>query len=280
MREFMTDLKATWDHELQKIQANEEHRVKICEAALCISRKALADLRVHLLKIKFKNKEEEIWFFKEAKPDMLSKLIYYDKLYHLELRRPVGREKLVRKYLEAEMMYLERSYETYTEFYLYLRTGQTLHDERYFTRSKPCSYNDCIANRFDADPNLSTGYDCKIAKIMAHDLLLSYLDKEIHILKGTTSRTPNLHALEWTGSKTGMVELIYGLAQAGIFNDGKADYKEIASYFEQVFNLSLGNFYKTFEKIRMRESGPTTFLDSVKLKLLDYSDKFNQLRID
>ncbi len=179
MREFMTDLKAAWDHELQKIQANEEHRVKICEAALCISRKALADLRIHLLKIKFKNKEEEIWFFKEAKPDMLSKLIYYDKLYHLELRRPVGREKLVRKYLEAEMMYLERSYETYTEFYLYLRTGQTLHDERYFTRSQPCSYNDCIANRFDADPNLSTGYDCKIAKIMAHDLLLSYLDKEI-----------------------------------------------------------------------------------------------------
>ena len=51
MREFMTDLKAAWDHEIQKIQANEEHRVKICEAALCISRKALADLRIHLLKI-------------------------------------------------------------------------------------------------------------------------------------------------------------------------------------------------------------------------------------
>ncbi|MDB5014291.1 MAG: RteC protein, partial [Daejeonella sp.] len=57
-------------------------------------------------------------------------------------------------------------------------------------------------------------------------------------------------------------------------------YKEIVYYFEKVFNISLGNIYKTFEKIRMRESGPTTFLDSCKTKLIEYADKFNELRPD
>jgi hypothetical protein len=284
MKEFMTNLKAAWDIELQIVQANEEDKVKICKTAVCLTGKTLAQLRKHLLKTKFKNTEEEIWFFKEAKPEILSKLIYYDKLYHIEVRRPMGREKIIRKYLETELMYLEHSSLTYTEFYLYLRSGQTLHDELYFTRNKQNTDNDCIAKRFDLDPNLSTGYDVKVAKIMANEQLISYLDKEIHKLRGDNLKHPNIsskiHVLEWTGPKTGMVELIYGLAQAGTFNHGKADHKDIAGYFEQVFNVSLGNFYKTFEKIRMRDCGPTTFLDSVKLKLLDYTDKFNELRIN
>jgi hypothetical protein len=86
--------------------------------------------------------------------------------------------------------------------------------------------------------------------------------------------------LQWTGPKIGLVELIYALAQAGVFNNGKADYKEIAQHFETMFNIPLDNIYKIFEKIRLRECGPTTFLDSVKVKLIDYTEKFHQLRIN
>lgn len=283
MKDFMTSLNAAWDFELQEIQATEEHIVKVCEAALTITRKALAGLRAHLLTAEFKDKEEEIWFFKEAKPQLLSKLIYYDKLYHLELRRPIGREKLVRKYLENEILHLERSYEVYSDFYLYFRLGQTSNDEQYFMRSKLSNYNNCEAHGYDSDPNLSTVYDCKVAQILAQDMLVSYLNKEIYKLKERSAPSHDLsypqHRLEWTGSKTGLVELIYGLAQAEVFNHGKTDYKEIAQYFERVFNISLGNIYKTFEKIRMRECGPTTFLDNVKVKLVDYTDKFNEYRV-
>lgn len=284
MKDFMTSLNAAWDFELQEIQATEEHIVKVCEAALTITRKALAGLRAHLLTAEFKDKEEEIWFFKEAKPQLLSKLIYYDKLYHLELRRPIGREKLVRKYLENEILHLERSYDVYSDFYLYFRMGQTSNDEQYFMRSKLSNYNDCEVHGFDSDPNLSTGYDCKVAQILAQDMLVSYLNKEIYKLKERSAPGHDLgyphHRLEWTGSKTGLVELIYGLAQSEVFNHGKTDYKEIAQYFERVFNISLGNIYKTFEKIRMRECGPTTFLDNVKVKLVDYTDKFNEYRVN
>ncbi|MFD2164506.1 RteC domain-containing protein [Paradesertivirga mongoliensis] len=283
MKEFMTQLNAVWDFELQKIQASEEHIVRICERVLTITRKALADLRTHLLIAEFKDKEEEIWFFKEAKPQLLSKLIYHEKLYNLELRRPLGRDKLVRKYLENEILHLEHSYESYTEFYLYFRTGQTTNDEHYFLRTHQSCFNDCEAHGFDSDPNLSTGYDCKVARILAQDMLVTYLNREIYKLKGHASvhkHHDSAHSLEWTGSKTSLVELIYGLAQAGVINHGKSDYKEIAHSFERLFNTSLGNIYKTFEKIRMRETGPTTFLDTVKVKLIDYTDKFNEYRVN
>jgi len=285
MKAFISELKICWDNELQRIQANEEHILKICDAALGITHRAMKELRTQLIETEFKEKEDEIWFFKVAKPDFISKLIYYDKLYHLEIRRPIGREKLVREFLENEMAHLEHSYENYTSFYIYYRTGQTSLDEEYFTRRHKTNDNTYEILGFDSDPNLSTGYDLKIANILAQDKLLGYLNIEIDKLNGMSNHNSSHiystnYNLEWTGSKTGLVELIYALAQAGVFNHGKTEYKEIAYYFEKVFNISLGNIYKTFEKIRMRECGPTTFLDTCKTKLIDYTDKFNQLRIN
>ena len=284
MKKFITDLTAAWDNELQIIQANEEQIIKICEAAINVTKKALSELRAELLRTDFQSKDEEIWFFKEAKPSILSKLIYYDKLYHLEIRRPLGREKLVRKYLENEMLHLEHSYDSYSEFYFYYRTGQSSLDELYFTRGLKSESSNCEATAFDADPNLSTGYDCKVARIIAQDMLLQYLNSEIRRLKGisftSSTHVPQNSNLQWTGPKIGLVELIYALAQAGVFNNGKADYKEIAQHFETMFNIPLDNIYKIFEKIRSRECGPTTFLDSVKVKLIDYTEKFHQLRIN
>lgn len=286
MKEFFLHLNAALDYQLQTIQAKEQNVLKVCEAALKASRKSLTSLRDELLKTDFVEKEEEIWFFKEAKPSLLSKVIYYDKLYNLELRRPIGREKLVRKYLENEILHLEHNYDSYSEFYLYFRNSLTTNDELYFRRSKHLNCKDVDATmEFDSDPKLSTGYDFKVAKIIAQDMLVAYLNKEIYKLKEASSLYPsyfgsNSTRLEWTGSKTGLVELIYGLAQAGVFNNGKTDYKEIASHFEKAFNISLGNIYKTFEKIRMRECGPTTFLDSLRTKLIEYTNKFNEWKIN
>lgn len=70
--------------------------------------------------------------------------------------------------------------------------------------------------------------------------------------------------MTWTGSKTDLIELIYALYYAGFFNNGNTDIKEIAAYFEQVFNIELGKVYRTFLEIRARKNNRTNCLDTLK----------------
>ena len=50
-------------------------------------------------------------------------------------------------------------------------------------------------------------------------------------------RKPNVK-LTWTGSKVALIELIYALHTEGVFNNGAADLKNIAEYFEHTSKLT------------------------------------------
>lgn len=54
----------------------------------------------------FKEQNEEIIFFKIQKPKLFSKLIYYQKIYHLELNRPVSSYQTQRFFLERELEHI------------------------------------------------------------------------------------------------------------------------------------------------------------------------------
>jgi hypothetical protein len=81
--------------------------------------------------------------------------------------------------------------------------------------------------------------------------------------------------VQWTASKTALVELIYALQAEGVFNNGKADIKTIVSFFETLLNINLSECYRLFHQIKMRKIERTKFLDSLKWtleKCLDESD--------
>jgi len=83
----------------------------------------------------------------------------------------------------------------------------------------------------------------------------------------------NSSSIVWTGNKTDLVELIYALHLAGVFNNGKADVKLIATCLQQVFNIDLGNYYDLFQNIRMRKTGQLKFLDNMKAMLMKKMDE-------
>ena len=74
--------------------------------------------------------------------------------------------------------------------------------------------------------------------------------------------------LQWTKSKTALIELIYALQSYAVFDMGKTDIKAIATYFENVFEIDLGDFYHTYLEIRNRKINRkinrTKFIDSLK----------------
>lgn len=51
----------------------------------------------------FPSPKEEIHFFKETKPQLFSKLIYYHKIYQLELNRPIANYPTLKAYLNKEL---------------------------------------------------------------------------------------------------------------------------------------------------------------------------------
>lgn len=44
--------------------------------------------------------------------------------------------------------------------------------------------------------------------------------------------------------------------------NGKSDIKDIAAFFEYLFGVELGDYYRTFLELRMRKTGRTKFLHS------------------
>ena len=53
----------------------------------------LSDLKVYILENGFKDTDEEIQFFKNQKPTIVSKLIYYNAVYKIETKKPYGEKK-------------------------------------------------------------------------------------------------------------------------------------------------------------------------------------------
>jgi hypothetical protein len=75
-----------------------------------------------------------------------------------------------------------------------------------------------------------------------------------------------LNSLQWTDSSAGLVEMIYAFAK-GSFNTGNATICEIAEYFEDVFSVHLGNYYRVFQEILCKKKSLTQFMDRLTGRL-------------
>jgi hypothetical protein len=123
------------------------------------------------------------------------------------------------------------------------------------------------------DPSLdsvfSTGYDVILSRFISGFLISEFIDKR---LQGSSSRKLS-STITWTSKKVHLVELIYALHKAGVFNNGKAELKEVATVFESAFNISLEYLYRKFQEISLRKIHRTVFIDMLKEKLEERLDE-------
>lgn len=74
--------------------------------------------------------------------------------------------------------------------------------------------------------------------------------------------------LKWTAPRVALTELLYALILEGVFNNGTADLKDIAEFFEYIFEIDLGQYRRTFLEIRARKSDKTKFISTLNDALL------------
>jgi len=251
------------------------------ENAINIIITSIEKLKVNFEKEKIKSQEQEINFFKNIKPRFTSKLIYYNAIYKIETKKPHGGERIIKKYLNNELDKLKRYFDNNLDFYRYYRTGSNYLDIKYFTRGKFDIKMALDSFYFEADHAFSTSHDFKVAKILAHDLIQVYLEDKLLIMENRDPKeksqvNPKVKQ-NWTGSKVALIELLYALHTEVVFNNGASDLKDVAEYFENIFNIDLGQYHRAFLEIRMRKSDQTKFLNALKEKLVKRMENTDDL---
>ena len=275
MNKFYTETLYKLETEINDLEIETDHSIQRIEAVIDIILKYLSEVKKYVLNRGFKNIGEEIHFFKYQKPTIVSKLIYYNAIYKIETKKPYG-SKPIKKYLNDELRKLKRYFDNNLEFYKYYRTNNSFIDDKLFVRGKYDIKLSLDTFYFEADHSFSTSHDYKVAKIIANDLIQVYLEDQLHNT-AYRDKSTDLPKLNWTGSKTAMIELIYALYSQGVFDNGNADIKVIAKTFERTFNLDLGDFYHTFMELKSRKINRTKFLDNLKESLLKKMDEEDEM---
>lgn len=164
---------------IQELEIETDCSLIRIEAVIQLIIQSLADLKEFVMKKDFKNKEEEIQFFKYQKPVIVSKLIYYNAIYKIETRRPYG-NKRIKKYFTKELKKLKRFFDNNLDFYKYYRSNNSFVDEKFFVRGKHDIRLWLDTFYFEADHRFSTSHDYKVAKIIANDLIQVYLEDRLN----------------------------------------------------------------------------------------------------
>jgi hypothetical protein len=267
------------NEQLNFIDLEIDDQIKKCEQAITIILKSINELKKLIAKNNFKSKSEEILFFKEIKPLFTSKFIYFNRVYKIEMKKPNGGNRILKKYYNNELLKLKAFFDNELEFYQYFRSGSTYLDYKYFLRGEFDIKLALDSYYFESDMSFTTSHDFKVATILANDLIELYIENQLIMLENKentekSQRKPNVK-MTWTGSKVALVELMYALHTEGVFNNGAADLKEIAEYFEHVFEIDLGQYRRAFLEIRARKSDKTKFLTTLNeglLKRMENSD--------
>lgn len=280
MKLFSESLMSELNSQLKTIHAKTDEPIHYARQAIKILITMLEKLKTSLVTHQFENKWEEIDFFRNIKPTFAAKLIYYNDIYNIETNKTFGSKKTIRKYYTAELIKLETHFIENLDFYRYYRTGNRSLDNKYFIRGKHDVRHTLDSFYFQADHRFSTSHDYKVARILANDTIKIYLEREISKLENEDipipTSTPFRKTQKWTGSKVALIELIYGLHTEGVFDNGKTELKELAAFFEEIFEIELGQFHRTFLEIRARKSERTKFLNTLRENLIIRMDEADE----
>lgn len=279
MKDFYSDLLKEIHQELELVDM-EGCDISIEESSKMIEflNYKLSELKSYFMELDSLSVEDEIYFFKEIKPELLGFLLYFNKIHSIELKCPNGSNDKLKEHYQRELDSLAYFFERNLDFYQYYRSKSIHFDEQYFVRKKPC-YSLCVDSIvFIIDNDFSTGYDYKVAKILCNEMLRIYLNKKINLLDKATiisknRSTMDITNLKWTGPKVALIEFGYSLDAAKYINRGKVDIKEIMVALEIIFNIDLGEYYRSYISIKGRKIDRTKYLNQLIEHLIKRMDE-------
>lgn len=282
--EFIIELYQQLEKELTDIELKSDNTIEMSKTSFEVCERIISKLKALITNYTFKNDIEEIYFFKQLKPKFYSKLIYYVRLFELESLKPLGATGARKKYLNKHLRAIKRYTEDHRDIYKYYRSAAVYMDEAYFLRTKRDIMIGFDVSYFDGDESFSRCHDNTLATLLANEKVAEYLNNELLRLKydqnvGKPAVVEDF-GISWAETKSSFIELLYGLQTMGVFYNAKtrtkADISQVARFFEMALGIDLGNYYRTFQEIRIRKKGRTTFIDKLRDQLIQRMDEADE----
>lgn len=264
----------------QEFSLDPEHIIEKSYHMTTVLRGLLSTVKKNVIEKGFSDEKEEINFFKNVKPEILGKLIFYNKVFRIEASCPFVSGKMHHKHYSNELNLLKQEFKDQfynTDFYRYYRTGRTEWDHHFFCLGKIDLHEGVSSFVFEIDTDFSTYYDYKVARIIANELLYEYLlskiepDKDEIMLFSQDNNTSR--DFFWTDSKSALIELIYALHASGSISHGKAGIRKISKVFQMLFRIQLGDVHHAFHRMKDRTDSKSIFLDQLKSSLKQHMEK-------
>ncbi|GAB3910488.1 RteC domain-containing protein [Mucilaginibacter boryungensis] len=282
--EFVTELYQQLERELNEIDLQTNDIIERSKSSFEACEKAIAKLKEHMATYTFDNMAEEIYFFKELKPKFYSKLIYHVRLFELESQKPVGITKSQKKYFNRHLSEIMRYNQDHQNICKYYRSGAVYMDELYFRRTKLNLLIGFDLSYFNCNESFCSCHDHTVATLLANEKIADYLNSELLKLKNHQRVVAPIGiedtGISWAESKASFIELMYGLQTLGVFYNTKtktkADMSQVARFFEMALGVDLGNYYRTFQEIRIRKKGRTIFIDKLREHLIQRMDQADE----
>lgn len=241
--------------------------------ALKLIKVALQELKELIIENSFSSIEEEIIFFKEIKPQLYSKFLLISFIIEYNNYKVMS-ERAEQEFIKrnkTKFIYFQKEYKTYI---LQLLDCTSEQEKIYFVRKKFSPPLNKVFSHVMLNPKFSTFHSEIQARFQAQKLIENHLksrnkEKEAPVFKK--------YQLNWTQNKTALIELIYGLYFSNSLNNGQCKINEIKEVFEAVFNVDLGNVYRTFHEIKNREER-ISFIETLRITMenkLDEDDSFS-----
>lgn len=260
IKDFANELLVTMNSQLEEIESSSRDSITKESNYIEVIKSHTYGLKNFLYQYEFKSPQEEIHFFKHIKPKFVSLLLFHNELFEIEVSKPLEKECIAKHYLDS-LQKGQAFMNANMELYRYYHFGSTYLDSKYFLSDRRHETGTDVIY----DSRFCTPFDNKFCVLRAYELLKEHLTKAIENLNKAPDSAVCI--LKWTGSKISLIELVYALHASGVFNKSASDIKMIATYFEKVFDVDLGNYYRTLKDIQIRKCGKTVFLDELKDKL-------------
>lgn len=263
-------------HAIKKITKIEKLKLQ-----LKLAKEVLNDLRVYIRNNKFRDAKEEVHFFKNIKPNIYADFIFYNSQLKYQVNKPNTTNSILKNYFKNELKKLESKKRKNLKFYRYYKHNSTFLDHLYFLRENKQLELFSIDISVYLDSEFYTSHDTLAAEVIAYDLLTNFYKQEINKLKSISpakfddnfksSKSP----LNWTASKTDLIELVYALKVSGAINTGHVNTKELINIFSSLLNIEVSNYYKTYSEIKNRSTERIKFLKKLAENFqakLEYDD--------
>ena len=253
------------ENELKNLNLHSKATIKNFTRSKTYLEQKACEINSWLRNHQFETESDEIYFFKNIKSQLLSKIMVskyqIDTLLNLPHSKnaiPDYYKKLIQKHSQIP--------KKLNQFYKYYRSESFHRDQNYFLRKNNIINNHDQYQFLFFDERITTKMEYTLSELLAKEQIIQYLEAELDKLENPIQiNQANFQSeLQWTGTNLDFIELIYGLHHNKVVNSGNKEVKEIAKTFCKAFNMDIEEqVYRYFIDIKRRKINKTRFLTSM-----------------